>query len=66
MVSSNPKPVPSPDDEDWTRHVDQDRLRAWIKEALDDPRPPIPHDQVMADLEAHIAKRRAADAQKAA
>lgn len=31
-------------------------FRAKVQEALDDPRPAIPHDQV----EAHFAKRRAA------
>jgi DNA-damage-inducible protein J len=30
--------------------------RAKVREALDDPRPPIPHGEV----EAHFAKRRAA------
>ena len=30
-------------------------FRAKVREALDDPRPPIPHDEV----EAHFAKRRA-------
>jgi DNA-damage-inducible protein J len=31
-------------------------FRAKVQEALDDPRPPIPHDEV----EAHFAERRAA------
>jgi DNA-damage-inducible protein J len=31
-------------------------FRAKVREALDDPRPPIPHDEV----EAHFAKRREA------
>jgi DNA-damage-inducible protein J len=37
-------------------------FRAKVQEALDDPRPAIPHDQV----EAHFAKRRAAALRKAA
>jgi DNA-damage-inducible protein J len=36
-------------------------FRAKVQEALDDPRPAIPHEQV----EAHFAKRRAAAARKA-
>ena len=59
MATRIPKASPSVDDGDWTRDVDQDRLRAWIQEALDDPRPPISHEKVMADLRAHIASRRA-------
>ena len=35
-------------------------FRAKVQEALDDPRPAIPHEQV----EAHFAKRRAAAARK--
>ena len=35
-------------------------FRAKVQEALDDPRPPIPHEQV----EAHFAERRAAAARK--
>lgn len=35
-------------------------FRAKVQEALDDPRPPIPHDQVMAEVQAIIdGKRRA-------
>jgi DNA-damage-inducible protein J len=30
------------------------RLRAKVQEALDDPRPPIPHDHVMAEVQAII------------
>jgi DNA-damage-inducible protein J len=37
-------------------------FRAKVQEALDDPRPAIPHDQV----EAHFAKRRAAALRRAA
>ena len=37
-------------------------FRAKVQEALDDPRPAIPHDKV----EAHFAKRRAAALNKAA
>jgi DNA-damage-inducible protein J len=36
-------------------------FRAKVQEALDDPRPAIPHEQV----EAHFAKRRGAAARKA-
>jgi DNA-damage-inducible protein J len=35
-------------------------FRAKVQQALDDPRPPIPHEQV----EAHFAERRAAAARK--
>jgi DNA-damage-inducible protein J len=35
-------------------------FRAKVQEALDNPRPPIPHEQV----EAHFAERRAAAARK--
>jgi DNA-damage-inducible protein J len=37
-------------------------FRAKVQEALNDPRPPIPHNEV----EAHFAKRRAAALRKAA
>jgi DNA-damage-inducible protein J len=37
-------------------------FRAKVREALDDPRPPIPHDEV----EAHFARRRATALRKAA
>jgi hypothetical protein len=30
--------------------------RAKVQESLDDPRPSIPHDQVMAQMDALIAK----------
>lgn len=36
-------------------------FRAKVQEALDDPRPPIPHDQVVAQVKATIALRRKAD-----
>ena len=36
-------------------------FRARVREALDDPRPPIPHE----DVEAHFAERRAAALAKA-
>jgi DNA-damage-inducible protein J len=36
-------------------------FRAKVREALDDPRPPIPHEEV----EAHFAKRRAKASRKA-
>jgi hypothetical protein len=29
-------------------------FRARVQEALDDPRPPVPHDQVMAEMQAII------------
>jgi hypothetical protein len=38
-------------------------LRAKVQNSLDDPRPNIPHDQVMADMEAII---RAAEQRRAA
>jgi hypothetical protein len=39
--------------------VSYDRwFRAKIQKALDDPRPNLPHDQVMAEMRALIDKRR--------
>jgi len=35
-----------------------DWLRAQVQEALDDPRPGIPHDAVMAEMHAIIAQTR--------
>jgi hypothetical protein len=35
-------------------------FRAQVQEAIDDPRPSIPHDQVMSEMREIIAKRRAA------
>ena len=37
-------------------------FRAKVQASLDDPRPPVPHDQVMAEMEAIIkaAERRRA------
>jgi hypothetical protein len=35
-------------------------FRAQVQEAIDDPRPSIPHDQVMAEMREIIAKKRAA------
>lgn len=34
-------------------------FRAKVQEALDDPRPGIPHDEVMAEMEAIIAEAEA-------
>lgn len=31
-------------------------FRAKVQEALDDPRPPIPHDQAVARIDAALAK----------
>ncbi len=33
-------------------------FRAKVQESIDDPRPSIPHDQVMAEMEAIIAESR--------
>jgi len=33
-------------------------FRAQVQEAIDDPRPSIPHDQVMAEMRAIIAAKR--------
>ena len=33
-------------------------FRIQVQEAIDDPRPSIPHDQVMAEMRAIIAKKR--------
>ena len=35
-------------------------FRTQVQEAIDDPRPSIPHDQVMAEMREIIAKKRAA------
>ena len=35
-------------------------FRTQVQEAIDDPRPSIPHDQVMAEMRAIIAQKRAA------
>ena len=40
-------------------------LAAEIQEALDDPRPSIPHDEVMARMDARIARYKAAGAKRA-
>ncbi|MDY0329793.1 MAG: hypothetical protein RBR52_04775 [Thiomonas sp.] len=40
-------------------------LAAEIQEALDDPRPSIPHDEVMARMDARIARHKAAGAKRA-
>lgn len=34
-------------------------FRAQVQEAIDDPRPSIPHDQVMAEMREIIARKRA-------
>lgn len=34
-------------------------FRAQVLEAIDDPRPSIPHDQVMAEMREIIARKRA-------
>jgi hypothetical protein len=34
-------------------------FRAQVQEAIDDPRPSIPHDQVMAEMREIIEKKRA-------
>jgi hypothetical protein len=40
--------------------ADYDRwFRAKVQESIDDPRPSIPHDQVMAEMEAIIAEAEA-------
>lgn len=40
------------------------RLAADIQEAIDDPRPSVPHDEVMARMEARIARHKAARAKR--
>lgn len=42
------------------------RLAADIQKAIDDPRPSIPHDEVMARMDARIARHRAATGAKRA
>ncbi len=41
------------------------RLAADIQEAIDDPRPSVPHDEVMARMDARIARYKAAGAKRA-
>jgi len=36
-------------------------LAAQIQEAIDDPRPSVPHDEVMARMDARIARHKAAE-----
>lgn len=33
-------------------------FRAKVQSSLDDPRPNVPHDEVMAELKAHLAAKR--------
>ena len=40
-------------------------LAAEIQESIDDPRPSIPHDEVMARMDARIARHKAAGAKRA-
>ena len=40
-------------------------LAAEVQEAIDDPRPSIPHDEVMARMDARIARHKAAGAKRA-
>lgn len=40
-------------------------LAAEIQQAIDDPRPSIPHDEVMARMEARMARHKAAAAKRA-
>ncbi len=40
-------------------------LAAEIQEAIDDPRPSIPHDEVMARMDARIARNKAAGGKRA-
>ena len=40
-------------------------LAAEIQDAIDDPRPSIPHDDVMAGMDARAARHKAAGAQRA-
>lgn len=41
------------------------RLATDIQEAIDDPRPSVPHDDVMARMDARIARHKAASAKQA-
>ena len=40
-------------------------LASEIQEAIDDPRPSVPHDEVMARMDARIARHKAAGARRA-
>lgn len=40
-------------------------LATEIQEAIDDPRPSVPHDEVMARMDARIARQKAAGAKRA-
>ena len=41
------------------------RLSAEIQSGIDDPRPSVPHDEVMARMDARIARHKAAGAKRA-
>ncbi len=41
------------------------RLAAEIQEAIDDPRPSVPHEEVMARMDARIARHKATGAKRA-
>ena len=56
MDNSFPSGIPLDTEEDTDSY---DRwFRAKVQAALDDPRPGIPHDQVMAEMRALIASKR--------
>lgn len=62
------RPIPSPADYDLpeppvapcTPEEYDQWFRAKVQEALDDPRPSIPHEQVMAEVRALIKNKRRA------
>lgn len=41
-------------------------LRAKLQASIDDPRPSIPHEQVMAEMRERLAQRKAAKSQQSA
>lgn len=57
MSPQRPPPVPEFNDEEQAASHDR-WFRAKVKASLDDPRPNIPHEQVMADMRALIESKR--------
>ena len=51
------------------RQEQHDAYTRWladeIQAAIDDPRPSIPHDEIMAQMDARIARHKAAGAKRA-
>jgi hypothetical protein len=54
----------SPNDSDFATPEEAEAYDRWfraeVEASLADPRPSIPHDQVIAEMDAHIAAKRKA------